>query len=789
MRLNIFVFVCGVWLLQQQAALPGWAWLWLLPGLALAWLLPIGKAKLITLIRWTGIKGFFFVAGFFWAVVFAQVRLSDALPIESEGRDVDVVGVVAALPQKGERGTRFEFDVERVATPEAIVPRHIQLNWYALGFREDADTTKKFPELHAGERWRLTVRLKRPRGNANPHGFDFEAWMLERNIRAVGYVRESVENKRINAFVMRPSYLVEVAREAVSQRFQKVLHDQPFEPVLAALAIGDQSAIPQAQWQVFTRTGVNHLMSISGLHVTMVSGLVFALIFRLWRMSAWLTLRLPARKAAALAGACAALAYVLLAGFAVPAQRTLYMLTVVAVALWLGRVQSSSRVLSLALLVVTLLDPWAVLSPGFWLSFGAVAAILFVSAGRLERSHWLKEAVNTQWAVTLGLMPALLAMFQQVSLVSPIANAFAIPLVSLVVAPLTLLGAVLPFDFLLHAAHQIMVWTMLPLAWLSELPSAVWQQHAPPGWAVLLSLLGIAWLMLPRGFPARWLGVLPVLPLFLYFPPSPASPALWLTVLDVGQGLAVVVRTAHHALLYDTGPRYSDDADAGNHVILPYLRGEGIPALDGMIVTHDDSDHYGGAISVLDGMPVNWLLSSLPSDQPILDHSKRHIACTRGQSWQWDGVRFDVLHPVLSSYQFDSIKTNDMGCVVKITTAYGSVLLSADIERISEEELLAALPESLPATVLVVPHHGSKTSSTDAFVRRVHPAISVFTVGYRNRFGHPKAEVVARYRELGSRLLRSDYDGAVDIRFEQIGLPVVTTYRNYEQRYWQAGVR
>lgn len=784
MQINILAFVCGVLLLQQQPALPAWSWFFLLPLLSLAWLLPTKKSRFVALTRWTLVKVFFLAAGFFWAALFAAMRLSDALPAEWQGRDIEVVGVVAALPQQGERGTRFVFDVERVATPDVVVPRHIQLTWYAFGFRETPDASKLLPVLHAGERWRLTVRLKRPRGNANPHGFDFEAWLLERDIRALGYVRESPDNKLQKAFVWRPGYMVEAAREVVAQKFQRILHDQPYAPVLTALAIGDQSDIPQVQWQVFTRTGVNHLMSISGLHVTMVSGLLFALVFRLWRLSSWLTLHLPARKAAALAGALAALGYVLLAGFAVPAQRTLYMLSVVALALWFGRTQSSSRVLALALLVVVLLDPWAVLSPGFWLSFGAVAAILFVSAGRLQHSHWLKEAVNTQWAVTLGLMPALLAMFQQVSLVSPIANAFAIPLVSLVVVPLTLLGAVLPFDFLLHAAHQIMAWTMLPLDWLSGLPAAVWQQHAPPGWAVLLSLLGIGWLMLPRGYPARWLGALPLLPLFFYLLPVPGTGALWLEVLDVGQGLAVVARTQQHALLFDAGPRYSDEADAGNRIVLHYLRGEGVRALDGLIVTHDDTDHYGGAISVLDAMPVSWVASSLAQQQPVLAHTQRHISCVRGQRWQWDGVRFEILHPAADSYQ-DDIKDNDRGCVLKITSAFGSVLLPTDIEKISEEELLATMPSSLAADVLVVPHHGSKTSSTEAFVRQVNPAIAVFTVGYRNRFGHPKREVVARYQRSGSRLLRSDVDGAVDIRFEKAGTPAVTTYRMAERRYWK----
>jgi competence protein ComEC len=304
-----------------------------------------------------------------------------------------------------------------------------------------------------------------------------------------------------------------------------------------------------------------------------------------------LALRVPARKVATLAGVLVAGAYTLLAGFAVPTQRTFYMLAVIAIALWSGRVVSISLLLCWALLAVILLDPWAVLAPGFWLSFGAVALLVYAGAGRIAERHWLREAVHTQWVVTLGLTPMLLALFQQVSVVSSLANAFAIPLISLLVTPLTLLGAVFPLDIILLAAHAVMAGCMALLEACARLPMAVWQQHAPPAWTVLLAKSGVAWMLLPRGFPLRWLGVAALAPMFLLLPVPLLPGELRVAVLDVGQGLAVVVQTARHALLYDTGPRYSEEADSGNRIILPYLRGAGISRLDGLVVSHDDNDH------------------------------------------------------------------------------------------------------------------------------------------------------------------------------------------------------
>ena len=526
-------------------------------------------------------------------------------------------------------------------------------------------------------------------------------------------------------------------------------------------------------------------MSISGLHITMVSGMIFALAYGLWRRSARLVLRLPARKAAVIAGVTAALIYTLLAGFEVPAQRTLYMLVVMAVALWLNRLSAASAVLSVALLVVVLIDPWAVLAAGFWLSFGAVAIILYVSVGRIGTPHWLVTWAKVQWAVTLALLPALLAMFQQVSVISPVANALAIPLVSLIVVPLTLAGMVLPVDWVLQLAHLVMAWCFIALEWMSHLPAAVWQQHAPPGWTVAAAVLGAVILLLPRGVPLRWAGLAGFLPLFLAAPPPLPEGEMQLTVLDVGHGLAVVARTRNHALLFDTGTAFGPQADSGNRMIVPYLRAAGVAALDVMIVSHDDLDHYGGASSVLQAMPVAQLLTSIPAGDPLLFEAARADKCVAGQTWEWDGVRFDMLHPTRASYNDASIKDNNRGCVLRIATRTGVALIPADIEARAEQQLLASSRDKLRAQVLIAPHHGSKTSSIPAFVEAVDPRIVIYPVGYRNRFNHPHIDVEERYLRQGSHIYRTDRDGAVTLHMGAGDAIKVTPHRATYRRYWQ----
>ncbi|TAK44656.1 MAG: DNA internalization-related competence protein ComEC/Rec2 [Betaproteobacteria bacterium] len=769
----LLCFAAGVIALQLQPVLPAPAWLGLLPaGIALvAWrrrlALPVALAT-----------------GFLWAAGFAHLRLADRLAPELEGRDLDVVGVIASLPAYGERSIRFEFEVE---SSPARLPRRILLSWYRSPPDSGTDALPPISasRVHPGERWRFTVRLRRPHGQLNPHGFDYEAWLLERGIGATGYVRPRAPPLRLG---LRDSAAdrIEQARDTVRERFTRMLGATPAAGILAALAVGDQRSISNEEWRLFSRTGVTHLMSISGLHVTMISGLFAWLVAALWRRVPALALRLPARKAAAPAAIVAAFGYALMAGFAVPAQRTFWMVTVVALALWSGRIVLPARTLALALGVVLAFDPWAVLSAGFWLSYGAVALIFYVVIGSRPRSgRWLRlgQALRTQWAITAGLAPATLFLFAQVSVVGPLANAVAIPLVSGVITPVALLAAALPAEFLAQLGAWLTEWLLQFLEACAMLPAALWRQHAPPLWSVLLALAGALWLIAPRGVPWRAGGLALMAPAFALPPPAPAPGEAWITTLDVGQGLAVVVRTANRTLLYDAGPQFGADADSGERIVAPYLQAVGTVRLDALVVTHNDTDHSGGAAAVIANFDVDELLSSLPPAHPLhamLPVSRR---CIRGAQWQWDGVRFALLHPAAEDAR--ARRANNLSCVLRVSTGTGSVLLTGDIERVAEEALLGRGADTLRADVLLVPHHGSRTSSSAAFVAAVRPRFAVIPVGYRNRFGHPEAEVLERYAALDVRVLRTDLDGAITVRLGPAGVEAEGE-RMLRPRYWRS---
>jgi competence protein ComEC len=719
--------------------------------------------------------------------------------------------VVASLPEVTERGERFRFDVEKILTKDDTktlkVPQHISLNYYrevesapvlSAGPENASSLSNHFhpSKFHAGERWQFTVRLKRPHSTYNPHGFDFEAWALAENMRATGTIRNKSGYKKLADFVWKPSYLIENAREKVGNRISQTLENKTYAGVTRALVVGDDSQILQSQWDVFFRTGVGHLVSISGLHITMLAGLAFAVAAFIWRRFPSLVMRLPTHKAATIVGVLVALVYACLAGWSVPTQRTIFMLMTFATALLLARNLPISRVLTIALIVVVLLDPWAVIAPGFWLSFGAVALIAYVTVARLNALGWLKAAITTQWAITLGLLPLLIVMFGQASIVSPLANAFAIPVISLIVVPLAIFGSLLNLDFILHISHWVLEMCMHGLNWLATLPT--WQQAAPPIWTLLVAIFGVLWMLLPRGFPQRWLGLILLLPLFLVETPKPEVGEMQVAVLDVGQGLAVVIKTKNHTLLYDAGSRYSAQSDAGSKIVVPYLRGEGIKKLDGFIVSHDDIDHSGGAVSVLAQVPVNWLASSF--DFAEISTNQKRMKCLAGQHWRWDDVNFEVLYPTLESYENAELKDNNRSCVLKVTSQFGSILLTGDIEKEAEKALLEhALQLNIHAAsgdvtsennvlksdVLIVPHHGSKTSSTVDFVQAVSAKHSIFTVGYLNRFKHPKPLIEKRFEESGANIYRSDYHGALLLDFTRSKPIKIETWRQNQPRYWQ----
>lgn len=771
MRSNILAFAAGIVWLQCQPELPAWG-AWAMVGMLLAVPRLYWRTAVATRVLAVAACVAF---GFGWAAWRADVRLADQLASEWEGQDVEIVGSVAALPQSFHQGIRFEFDVESVLPAEARLPSRLVLSWYQ-GLRDGEDHLAR--AVRPGERWRLTVRLKRPHGNANPHGFDYEAWLLERNIRAIGYVRPKTPATRLADMSWRPDYAAERIRYGVRESFRHLLPEEayPYAGVLIALAIGDQRAIEGELWNTFNRTGVTHLISVSGLHITLVAGGLAWAAGGLWRRVPALALRLPAQRAAILAGWLAALVYTCLAGFGVPAQRTLYMLTVAALAIISGRVAAPSRILGLALAVVLLIDPWAVLAAGFWLSFGAVGALLLVGSSLVgQRRNWREHLAAwsaVQWSATLASLPILLLVFQQFSLVSPLANAVAIPLVSFVVTPLALLAAVLPWWPILALAHAFFAGLMVFLEWCASLP--VWLAPAPPLWAAVAAGAGVGLLLLPRGMAGRWAGGLLLLPVAFWPADQPAPGEARITVLDVGQGLSALVQTRGHALLYDPGPLYSAESDAGQRIVVPFVRAMGINRLDTVVITHRDSDHSGGMASVAAALPVERILTSVTGTEGQ--------ACLAGQRWEWDGVRFSVLHPTARDYEAGG-KANHLSCVLKVETAGAAMLLTSDIEARDEAALLVRDAAALKSDVVLVPHHGSRTSSSLPFIAAIGARQAIVPVGYRNRFGHPKADILERYGTSSASLWRTDRDGAVTVHLLRDGTRI-TAWRQERRRYW-----
>ena len=769
----------GAGLLQHRANLPPLHYgVILLPAGLAAWRL--GKSgtdggRAISFVVWLLT---FFLGGFFWAAGQAHLALSSELAERWHGRDIRIEGVIAELTQPGERGTRFVIEVERVLTVGATVPRHTAVTWYG----DWSGNNHSVPELLAGQRWQLSVRLRPPHGNFNPHGFDMEAWMLERGIRATGYVREEESAMLTKAMVWRPDYALQRLREHIRQNLFAILGDRPYAGILVALAVGDQRAITEQQWVVLTRTGTNHLMSISGLHITLVAGLVFAVAIRIWRRTAFLATRLSPLRAATLLGFAVALAYAALAGFAIPAQRAICMLAVVAASLLSGWRWPAPAILGTALLFVLALDPMAVTSAGFWLSFGAVAAILSAGSTLGRSDGVIKQWARVQWSITIVLIPLLLVLFQKVSVVSPVANAIAIPVVSLGIAPLALVLIVFPVHVFATLAHELLQLCFAFLEWLSDVPGAVWHQHAPVLWTLPLAAAGVALAILPRGFPGRWLAIILLLPMFVVQPVSPKPGELWLTLLDVGQGLAVVARTENHTVLFDTGPDYQGWSDAGRNIVVPYLRGEGIGDIDLLVVSHGDLDHSGGTGSVAAEFDVIEVLSSVDGQVGRTGWGAAR-RCQAGQSWMFDAVKFEMLHPVADSYASGRIGDNDRSCVLRIESQYGAVLLPADIERRSERRLIQSDKSRLRADVLIAPHHGSGTSSSEQFVAAVEPGLVLFPVGHANRYGHPHPSVVARYQDAGATTLRTDESGAITLKLTGSGTEV-STWRETNRRYW-----
>ena len=915
-------WVAGVALQLQQPALWAGESCRLIGAAALGGLLVARRCRWHGVAR-MGIGVAVAACGFAYAGWRADVRLADALAPEWEGCDVEVVGVVDEMPQVAEDGEHFAFVVEsaraagmtarelkRVKSLDAaagqplaadvagaeeaaartrassgaiddddddpasvappppppgagapVVPSRVWLAW-SRNQRDDRVVAASPAPLRAGQHWRLPVRLRRPHGTMNPDGFDAELWLFDQGLRATGTVRGN--GQLLDTSWAPIANLRQWVRDRLMLSAREGMGDAAAAAALAALAVGDQAAIAGPGWEVFRNTGVAHLMSISGLHITMLGWLGGAAIGALWRRSERAALWLATPVAARWGGVAVAWLYALLAGWGVPAQRTVLMLAATASLRSAGLNWPASLVALAGMVPVTLLDPWALLQPGFWLSFAAVGLLMVsepartvaseggaapgradarglahggeggrdapapgerasadVRVGAITRMNAsartaepdrsrapapmpagsrmnrlvagtrhlagrlgseLRGGLRAQVVASIGLAPLSLVAFQQVSLVGLLANLVAEPWVTLVVTPLTLLGIALPPLWRLATlALEPLLWL---LAWLARWPFASVHVATAPGWALAAGLAGGALLMLPLPWRVRLLGTTMLLPLLWPFVARPADGRFELVAADVGQGTAVLVRTRSHLLLFDTGPRFGDDNDAGRRLLLPLMQARGEPRIDVLVLSHADADHVGGAQSIIDRMPVDALRSSLAAGHPLRANPLPHIACVAGQGWSWDGVRFAMLHPFASDYR-PGAKTNALSCVLRVVGDDGSsALLTGDVEAPGERRLVArarADPTAgLRSDILVVPHHGSHTSSTDAFLDAVRPRVAVIQVGYRSRYGHPAPDVVGRYAAHGIPVVRTDHCGAWLWAAGQ-----ARCTRALRRRYWQ----
>jgi len=760
MLLSALAFLAGTCLLLLFPWLPDPVWL---VAIIIA-TVPMFRFRLLRCGAWI-------VLGFCWAAWQAGSLINKALPAELQGRDIQVQGVVESLPEQLTGGqTRFYFAVTAYRLSQGWQPLRLRtrLHWYSGAL-----------PMQAGEAWQLRVRLKAPHGFANPGGYDYERWLFSRGVRATGYVKKGAVNQRI---ADPAGHYTDRLRQRVAEHLDSLDLPAATIAILRALTVGDRAGMTQPQWQILQSTGTSHLLAISGLHVGLVATLVFAFSRRIWCWSGaarwW-----PAPRIAALAAMLAALGYALLSGFQVPAQRALIMVCV-----WMLAIVTNGRacpwqVLGIALWLIVLLDPLAGLNAGFWLSFGAVALIFYLSSGRLGSAGRLKRLLALQAGLVAGLMPLTWLWFQQASWVAFPANLIAIPWVGMLVVPLLLLAVVLlPWfadisHILFHITAWLLDWLWMWLGWLADFPGVLLAAPAASAAWLMICAIGLLVLLLPRAFRAVPLAIILVIPVFVDIPDRPGEGDLWVSLLDVGQGLSVVLETSHHLLVYDAGPAFRSGYDTGSRVVTPFLRKRGFRKIDRLIVSHGDNDHRGGVGSLLRQLPA----ASIHSGDPAALKNHPAEQCRSGQTWQWDRVNFEYLAPAQAA------TGNNGSCVLRVSASDGrAILLTGDIENPVERALLETPGLTLSADVLVAPHHGSLSSSTPAFIERVHPRLVLFAVGYQNRFGFPKREVTERYRRIGARLMNTADHGAISIRFEA-GKPLESvSWRVVARRLWHA---
>ena len=753
------MLLAGVLAVQWLPALPP-----RMVCLALA-IIALGLAWRAPRLRWLA-WGLFGVA---WACWRGGWAMESRLPRDWEGRDLQVVGTISDLPMRRDDATGFVLSVARAELDGAPVTwrGRVRVNWY-----------NSAPPIEPCSRWRLTLRLKRPRGLINPGGSDSERTALERGIVATGYVRDDPSNIPLDA----AGFCLDGVRDAISRGIAARVADTHDASLLQVFAVGDTRGLNQRDWEVARANGIPHLISISGFHVG-VAALFGTWLARLlyWVLPAW-GLRVPRPQAHAVFALLAAGVYSALAGFGLPTVRTLLMIGVVALARCLRRQPSGLQSLAMALVVVLLFDPLSVLAAGFWLSFVGVAILMLclTTRGRGLRG-FLHELSAGQMVMTLSLLPLTMWFFGEASLVGALSNLIAVPFVSFVIVPCALLGMVLlglcpplaaPMLWLAGKLSHAQWWLLEQMAtW----PGAHWYLPEVRSWALLLATVGALWLFAPRGVPMRWLSALLFLPLLLPPRPSMGEGAFQLWVLDVGQGLAVLLRTQHHALVYDAGARYPSDFDLGEAVVLRSMRALGIAGLDLLVASHADNDHAGGVPAVARAFPAAERHSGEPERLSL-----PMAPCVAGQSWNWDGVILRVLPSGAASGV-----SNDRSCVLLIEGRAGRALLTGDISSRIEPAVAGDLPPG-PPLVLCVPHHGSRSSSSASFIQATQPMLALISSGWRHRFRHPHPLVIQRYEDADVPWLNTATSGAIQVDFPPDAPPRLTfQWCRYQPRYWR----
>ncbi len=845
MKILVLAFLGGIVFVQQRAALPDLRLLYAPCGAALVigLLSPvlIAHRDLSRHLRRVLLAISAFLAGILWSVNQAGQQLSHRLPESLAGKTLVLSGCIEGLVQRKSRSSRFVFAVETIRLPEGVeyprgagaanLPEKVRLNWY---HRKDRPP----PALKAGQCWRLPVRLKPPHGFANPGGFDYERWLFSQALDATGYVYQRQPSgadsvHRLPGTSWRGAFdrLRQTIGEAIDRAFSGEGHDRlaRYAGMVTALATGDRQGISSSQWQTLLQTGTNHLVAISGLHIGLAYLLGYlpgrwGLAVLLYRVK-WFRrfTSIPMQHIGMLCGFALALFYALLAGLSIPTQRALVMLSILVLVAFCRRQSTSLDILALALAVLLVWQPLSVLSAGFWFSFMAVGVIFYVlktdrdgvadesahnGRPRGWRRGWkaLRLWLKVQFFITLSLLPLSLLMFQQASLIAPFSNTLMVPYVSFLVVPVVLGGLAMFFLipslslllFKLAAWLLAAVWPLLSM--LGALPfSRLTVGNVHPGQVLVSSILIYLMLYPPwqgvRQGAGKWLYRTACLSIFfgaLLLPTALQRSQLpegefEVTVLDVGQGLAVLVQTRNHTLVFDAGPRLGETNDAGKTVVVPYLRKVAGDRLDRLIISHADQDHIGGAASIMAAYPQSVLtgqgLESLSRYRPE--------TCSSKLSWRWDKVDFNILHPgpetpasVTNTQARKRTLRNNHSCVLLISSPAGRVLLTGDIEKQAEQQLLNhPLPDSVD--MMTVPHHGSKTSSGRDFIKRLSPVYAVITTGYRNRYRLPATEIVDRYRRQGSQVLITSQTGAIRFHFRnKHKQPAIHCYRQAQRRYW-----